>query len=338
MEGWQSGLIEQVNRKDVGQTLNYIFGVCLMSYHCKFCEFKSEKVSEIGNHVKHKHKRKYQQCIICKKEIESSQINQHMKACEKKKNHNNITIEIETEELCEYGCGQTAKYQLKNGKKVCSKYSSSCPSNKEKNSKNLKESIQKDGRKSSKGFKWSKQSPTKGKTLINIVGKEKAEEIGKKISSTLKKLNIENGSIWNRLSEEKREVIRKKASDRMKQNYLDGKEYRCGRAKKYKYYSTIAGNIYLDGLWELQIAKYFDELNLIWYRNKKRFPYINIDGKQSTYCPDFWVKDWDTFIEIKGYQTDLDICKWKQFPERLQIWNSYVLIELKLIKHNRQVI
>ena len=36
--------------------------------------------------------------------------------------------------LCDYGCGQEAKYQLKNGKWCCSKSSNSCPVNKKKNS------------------------------------------------------------------------------------------------------------------------------------------------------------------------------------------------------------
>src|SRR5579875_816344 len=40
---------------------------------------------------------------------------------------------IETTELCEYGCGQVAKYKNKK-KKMCSSYHTSCPTNKIKNS------------------------------------------------------------------------------------------------------------------------------------------------------------------------------------------------------------
>jgi hypothetical protein len=40
--------------------------------------------------------------------------------------------------LCEYGCGQEAKYQFKNGKWCCSLVHRSCPINREKFSKQMK--------------------------------------------------------------------------------------------------------------------------------------------------------------------------------------------------------
>jgi 5-methylcytosine-specific restriction endonuclease McrA len=40
--------------------------------------------------------------------------------------------------ICEYGCGQEAKYQLKNGKWCCSKSQNSCPEIRRKNSKTNK--------------------------------------------------------------------------------------------------------------------------------------------------------------------------------------------------------
>lgn len=43
--------------------------------------------------------------------------------------------EIETKELCEYGCGQIARYELVNGKKCCSKSANSCQAMKKKNAK-----------------------------------------------------------------------------------------------------------------------------------------------------------------------------------------------------------
>ncbi len=42
---------------------------------------------------------------------------------------------IQVMNLCDYGCGQQAKYQFKNGKFCCSKYTSQCPINKEKDRK-----------------------------------------------------------------------------------------------------------------------------------------------------------------------------------------------------------
>lgn len=54
------------------------------------------------------------------------------------------------------------------------------------------------------------------------------------------------------------------------------------------------------------VAKWLDKNGLKWKRNKERFSYINLKNTKSTYCPDFWIEDWNTFLEVKGYETDLD--------------------------------
>jgi len=45
--------------------------------------------------------------------------------------------------ICEYGCGQEAKYQFKNGKWCCSKHYIRCPAKRKKNSIRMKD-IRKD--------------------------------------------------------------------------------------------------------------------------------------------------------------------------------------------------
>jgi 5-methylcytosine-specific restriction endonuclease McrA len=42
---------------------------------------------------------------------------------------------------CEFGCGNDAKFQLKNGKWICSKFSTQCEVNKHKNSSGLKNAV-----------------------------------------------------------------------------------------------------------------------------------------------------------------------------------------------------
>ena len=93
-------------------------------------------------------------------------------------------------------------------------------------------------------------------------------------------------------------------SESRKKLYASGWEPTCGRCKKYDYFSPIAGHIKLDGKWELATAKYLDSIGVNWIRNRKRFNYIKPDGKESTYQPDFYVTDWTTYIEVKGYETD----------------------------------
>lgn len=69
--------------------------------------------------------------------------------------------------------------------------------------------------------------------------------------------------------------------------YASGWECKAGRCKKYDYSSHIAGDIKVDGTWELIFCKYADAMNLTWRRNITRFPYVKPNGKSSTYKPDF---------------------------------------------------
>lgn len=102
--------------------------------------------------------------------------------------------------------------------------------------------------------------------------------------------------------------------------YDSGWEPVCGRSKKYSYTSPIAGLVKVDGTWELKVCHHLDSVGVKWERNRKRFSYIRPDGKHATYQPDFFVHEWNTFIEVKGYETELDRAKWLQFPHRLEIW------------------
>lgn len=129
---------------------------------------------------------------------------------------------------------------------------------------------------------------------------------------------------------EKETARREKIRNKINERYSAGWESTAGRCLKYDYNSPIAGKIKIDGTWELSVAKYFDKLGLTWYRNKKRFPYVKPGGKKATYQPDFFIADWDTFLEVKGYETDLDRCKWSQFKEPLLIWKKAEITKIIL--------
>lgn len=101
--------------------------------------------------------------------------------------------------------------------------------------------------------------------------------------------------------------------------YASGWEPTCGRCKKISYTSPIAGEVKLDGNWEVIMAQYLDKEKINWVRNRVRFPYIRPEGKNATYQPDFYLRDLDVYIEVKGYETDLDRCKWSQFPKKLLV-------------------
>lgn len=123
-----------------------------------------------------------------------------------------------------------------------------------------------------------------------------------------------------------------KQRERVIARYELGWMPKAGRCKKYKYVSPIAGEVYLDGTWELAVAKWLDYKKYNWKRNTKRFQYINLKGTISHYVPDFWVEELNSYLEVKGYETELDRCKWSQFNEPLIVWKKKELVELKLIQ------
>ena len=128
--------------------------------------------------------------------------------------------------------------------------------------------------------------------------------------------------------EEKRSKLRKVINSR----YEMGWSPRAGRCKKIKYFSEIAGEVTVDGTWELSVCKFLDFNKILWKRNTTRFKYIDSEGKNRTYCPDFYLTETETYIEVKGYVTDLDKLKWSQFKEKLEVWDKEVLINKDILE------
>lgn len=140
------------------------------------------------------------------------------------------------------------------------------------------------------------------------------------------------GKLHNLTKEPLRHTAEFKARQRERiiARYEAGWTPKAGRCKKYKHISHIAGEVYLDGTWELAVAVWLDSKGHIWRRNTKRFQYINLKGITSHYTPDFWVEGIG-YLEVKGYETDLDRCKWSQFMEPLTVWKKKELKELGLV-------
>jgi transposase len=103
---------------------------------------------------------------------------------------------------------------------------------------------------------------------------------------------------------------------RKKQSKFGGLKEKSGRCKKYLYTKKDGTNVWLQGSWELALAVFFDEKNIQWDKNKNGFPY-KFENKDRKYYPDFYVLG--KYIEVKGYQTNQDIEKWKQFQYPLII-------------------
>lgn len=74
----------------------------------------------------------------------------------------------------------------------------------------------------------------------------------------------------------------------------------------------------IQGSWELKVVEFFNEKKIKWCRNHTAFDYVYED-KNRKYFPDFYLEDFDVFVEVKGYETDKDLAKWKMFPRKILI-------------------
>ena len=123
--------------------------------------------------------------------------------------------------------------------------------------------------------------------------------------------------------------FRQKLSESMKKAVIEHPESYSssninGRVKHYEYNGFI-----LDGKWELDVAKYLDSKNIKWEKPKKGFEY-EWNNSIHLYFPDFYLPEYDYYIEVKGYQRERDLYKWKVVDNLLIIRKD----EINEIKNN----
>jgi hypothetical protein len=88
---------------------------------------------------------------------------------------------------------------------------------------------------------------------------------------------------------------------------------------KRSMHKSWLGNIEsLHSSWETIVANYLDSHKIHWVKSKDKFPYIH-KGVNHIYLPDFYLKDFNLYIEVKGFQREKDASKWEQFPQKMLI-------------------
>lgn len=243
-------------------------------------------------------KRSYKLCVLCNQAISASNYERHSKYCEevKKKSCEEVSYECDI-------CG-----------KLCNKHSLA---------------YHKWVMHTEEGISW-RQREKKG--LTPEVYAKAATTRREGFASGRLKPSQKTIEGLRRLSEARRghhhsEEAKKKLSEAIQKRYSEGWMPKAGRCKKIQYESPVAGVVTLDGTWELKVAKYLDSSNLSWTRNKKKFDYIDDKGVSRKYTPDFYIEEWKSYLEVKGYETPLDRSKWEHFPEKLVVWKEKELRE-----------
>jgi hypothetical protein len=134
-----------------------------------------------------------------------------------------------------------------------------------------------------------------------------SEDTRRKLSANTK---IQNEIRWSdpKNIEAQRQKMRKVVEEHP-ESYVVGNR---GRVKQIVY----DGQKFM-GRWEVDFYIWCKENNVICERNTIGFHYVwNGDRK---YFPDFFLPDYDTYVEVKGYKTERDDKKWEYFPHKLKV-------------------
>ncbi len=132
-------------------------------------------------------------------------------------------------------------------------------------------------------IKLRKQAIKRWKTEIKSIKAQKAD-----IRNLMKARMIWKGSCHTK--ETKRKISE---ANKGENHYRYGKPAAHGKGE---WYNKNGEKIWMRSSYEIAFARWLDGKNLTWDYEPKRF-YL----KDRTYMPDFWIKEWNSWIEIKGW-------------------------------------
>lgn len=134
-----------------------------------------------------------------------------------------------------------------------------------------------------------------------------SDETKRKMSASSTRSNKERWSLEE--NRKKQSESMKKAVEKHPESYTSSNR---GRTKQ-----IIVDGIKFQGKWELEFYQYCKSNNIEIERSNEWFEY-EWNGIRK-YFPDFYLKEKNLYIEVKGYETDRDKAKWSAFPKMLRI-------------------
>ena len=144
---------------------------------------------------------------------------------------------------------------------------------------------------------------SKAKKLGVLVELDDSEESKAKRS---KRSKLASEARWSREgAKEKASEIMKLVVENNPESYTSSNR---GRVKQVEY-----DGLKFHGSWEVEFYKFCKSQNIQCERPKQHFPY-EWNGSTHSYFPDFFLPEFNVWVEIKGYKTERDEAKWNQFP------------------------
>ena len=141
-----------------------------------------------------------------------------------------------------------------------------------------------------------------------------SDDLRKKLSDSGKGRKLSNEQ-KSKISNSMKRVVREKPESYSASNIN-------GRVKKVLYKGVL-----MDSKWELEFAEWCDKELISWEKNTLGFEY-EWNGNR-IYYPDFYLKDLKRFVEVKGYERERDLVKWKSVPD-------LIIVKMEEIKKIRQ--
>lgn len=163
-----------------------------------------------------------------------------------------------------------------------------------------------------------------------IKAKELGLELPKVSIETRKKISEYNKKrIWDEEKRKKHSISMLKAVENNPYSYSINNI--SGRTKSYDCIDSLGNKIKVKGTWELLVSELLEKLNIKWTNKIDEEIFYFYENKERRYFPDFYLIDYNIYIEVKGYQRDRDLLKWKSINDRLIIIKKN---EIKEIKNN----
>jgi hypothetical protein len=180
-----------------------------------------------------------------------------------------------------------------------------------------------------------RRSPEQRQSFLNKKcsnGAKKAKELGvpyivseetrRKTSEFMKRRNATD---WTPEKRVRHSTIMRNAVMNNPDSY--SKNNVVGRVKNIEYNGQL-----LKGAWEVIVAKALDDEQIKWTNDITPFNYF-FEGKWHLYFPDFYLPDYDVYIEVKGYERERDRAKWTVVRNLLIIKAA----QIKLLKQGHKI-
>lgn len=114
-------------------------------------------------------------------------------------------------------------------------------------------------------------------------------------------------------------------------NMTDLEKQEWGKKKngsRYRAYIREDLNKYFRSSWEANFARILNHLDIEWVYEPKRYYFKNKINKVSSYLPDFYLPQFDIWIEIKGWMNEKSRIKLELFEEEYpEEYKKLILIE-----------